>query len=509
MSPLSPNEAAAMFDQAREREAAGDLDAVADIYGRLVEADAADANLRAALGNMEQRRGAPGAAERHYRAALELDPGLMAAWSNLGALQRAGGRLDDALASFKRAVALDPGSTAARINLALALSEAGDIDQALEHFAQAIECDASIPEAHFNQGNARCAVNDFAGAAQSYARALALRPDFADARWNMAHPLLMQGRFAEGWAAFEARWEIDQLKESARRYAQPLWTGQALEGRTLYLWGEQGFGDVLQFSRYATPAARCGARVVLGVQPELHELAATIDGVAEVVRIDAAPAQFDFHCPMMSLPRAFGTTAETIPAPVPYLRVDEARARAFAARLSPTRRLRVGLVWSSGIRRHSRTLYRVGIDKSLPSRLMGSLRHPGVEFFSLQTGDVERDGSLPMTDFSAELRSFADTAALVSHLDLVISVDTAAAHLAGALGKPVWLLINTHACWRWGSGGERSAWYPTMRIFRQQHAGDWRAPLADVRSALVALVRSAGAAGAASWLGRLTGRGRG
>ena len=472
-------------ERAQAQEAAGDLGPLSETYAALARLTPDDAVLRAALASVEQRRGNFEAAERHYHLALQLDPELMAAWSNLGVIQRNTGRPDEAAASFRHAVTLDPANAAARVNLGLAACEADDLVAGIAEYRRALELAPDLPEAHFNLANAWCAVGDLSAAVAGYTEAIMRRPGYADARWNMAHALLALGDYARGWEAFEARWETAQLKADARPYAAPLWAGEDLAGKTIYIWGEQGFGDVLQFCRYVPLAAARGARVILGVQPHLMTLMASLAGVAQVLDLRETPSAFDFHCPVMSLPRAFGTTPDSVPAAVPYLFADPALAVPFQARMTANRRLHVGLVWSSGIRRHSDSLLRVGLEKSVLPALLSLLDHKSVQFFSLQVGESMPTGGLPMVDLSGDLRTFADTAAAISSLDLVISVDTAVAHLAGALGKPVWLLLNANPCWRWALSTASSPWYPGMRVFRQTSAGDWRAPLGAAHNALL------------------------
>lgn len=477
-----------LLERARAQEAAGALEALSDTYTALARLTPDDALVRAALASAEQRRGNFETAESNYLLALKLDPRLMAAWCNLGVIQRHTGRPDEAATSFRRAVTLDPANAAARVNLGLAACEDDDLIAGIAEYRRALELAPDMAEAHFNLANAWCAVGDLSAAVASYGAAIARRPGYADARWNMAHALLALGNYAHGWEAFEARWETGHLNADARRYAAPLWAGEDLAGKTLYIWGEQGFGDVLQFCRYAPLAAARGAKVVLGVQAQLVTLMASLAGVTQVLDLRDAPSAFDFHCPVMSLPRAFGTTPDSVPAAVPYLFADPNLAARFQARMIDTRRLHVGLVWSSGIRRHSESLLRIGLQKSVLPALLSLLDHQSVQFFSLQVGEPMPAGKLPIDDLSGDLQSFADTAAAISTLDLVISVDTAVAHLAGALGKPVWLLLNANPCWRWGLATASSPWYPGMRVFRQASAGDWRAPLGAARDALVEAV---------------------
>lgn len=490
--------------RAAERDAAGDLGAAADAYRSILSHAGEHPGILAALGSVSQRMGDAALAEEHYRRALALDPAQPAVLVNLGALVKERGDVDAALGLFERAVAAGGGAPAAT-NLALALHETGDLDGALARYEAAVALDPGMAIARFNFANALADAGRPEAASAQYRAALAREPGFEDARWNLAHVLLRQGDYPGGFDAFESRWHVGEHKGALAAFTAPFWRGEVRSGATLLVWGEQGFGDVLQFARYVPMIAGRGLRVVLAVQPSLVALMRSLEGAAQVLSLhDALPAH-DWHCPVMSLPRLCRTTRADVPATIPYLAARPERVAEFARRV-PADGVRVGLVWSSGIRRHSPTLYRFGIEKSLPGRLLEPLAMPGVRLVSLQVGSDAPPPAVPLFDPGPELADFADTAALVEALDLVITVDTAVAHLAGALGKPVWILLNTQACWRWALGGDTSPWYPTARLYRQVHAGDWRAPLAAVERDLRALVEARGAR--QGWLGRwLRGRG--
>jgi hypothetical protein len=266
-------------------------------------------------------------------------------------------------------------------------------------------------------------------------------------------------------------------------FAEPLWLGQAAPaGTRLLLHAEQGLGDTIQFCRYATLAASRGLRVTLQVPRPLVRLLRTLDGVDQVIAEDEALPAFDLHCPLLSLPLALGTTLATVPAAPAYLRADAALAEGWRDRLAAFPPIRVGLVWA-GKPRHDVLSSLVAIERrrSLAAeRLAPLLVVPGVRFFSLQSGGPAAPAAFSLTDFMPEMTDFADTAALIANLDLVISVDTAAAHLAAALGKPVWLLDRFDSCWRWLTGRRDSPWYPSLRLYHQPAAGDWDSVLAEV-----------------------------
>ena len=493
------NTQAQLLQKAGRLDKAGDFRALTDVYRQMLAADPGNTGIMVELGRTAQRLGQIEEATGHFNAAIARDPACFAAWCNLGSLQLAADDHAQAIASFERAGGIDGASALPPLNLGNVHYQAGDLDAALVAYQRATLLAPNMPEAHFHLANGLSDAQRHADAIISYERALRLRPRYVEARWNMAHSLLMLGDHERGWDAFEARWQTGHLKHEARAFAQPQWRGEEIAGKTLLLWSEQGFGDSIQFCRYVPMAAARGARVILGTRPQLRQLLGSLTGVAEVVSLDDALPAFDRHCPLMSLPRAFGTTAASIPADVPYLKAAPHLASSFAARVKPSGRMRVGLVWSAGMRRHDASLFLAGAGKSLPASLLGTLKNPDVEFFKLQVDAPDASSPLSMTDWSRELATFADTAALMESLDLVISVDTAAAHLAGALGKPVWLLMSDNACWRWGREVASCPWYPGMRIFRQVRLGDWRAPLEQVRLALAELVGARPRQGTSAW----------
>jgi len=338
-----------------------------------------------------------------------------------------------------------------------------------------------------NRGNALQALKRHAEALQSYAQALALEPDDAQAHWNEALTRLALGDYRRGWAKYEWRWRNPALGMDARLSDRPQWSGTAdLAGKTVLVHAEQGFGDALQFIRYAPRVAALGARVLVACAPQLRALFEGVEGVAQALVPDAgAIPDFDFHIPLMSLPLAFGTTLDTIPDGTAYLPADTTAVRAWQSRMAPHQGRRIGLAWSGNPK-----FGRARI-KACPVGLMARLAAvAGCVFVSLQTGEAAaetaalRHSGSTVLDYTAELGDFKATAALVAALDLVISVDTAVAHLAGALGKPVWILLPYAADWRWLVDREDSPWYPSARLLRQPRRGDWDAVIARATAEL-------------------------
>jgi len=301
----------------------------------------------------------------------------------------------------------------------------------------------------------------------------------------------LAGRFEEGWKEYEWRWKTKLLSGDAGRFSAPTWGGEAIGDRVILLHAEQGLGDTLQFCRYA-PLIAAGARVVLEVQAPLTRLLSQLPGIAAIVaRGDGLPP-FDLHCPLLSLAGVVGTTLDTIPAEAPYLAADPALAADWRDRLAGLGGLRTGLVWAGG-RRLDANLAAVDRRRSIALDTMSPLGEvSGVTFISLQKGDPSAQAAHPpagmaLYDFTADLHDFADTAALIDNLDLVISVDTSVVHLAGALGKPVWLLNRFDTCWRWLLDRDDSPWYPQLRQFRQPSPGDWKSVISGVGDALQCL----------------------
>ena len=433
-----------------------------------------------------------------YAEATNVRPAYADAYVNRANLLSRLGRLEEALASLERARSIKPGSPELHINLGNVLRRLGRFQEALDSCEQAVRIEPRSPEAHLNLGAALYDLNVPQAAVQSYDRALALRPDFAGAHQNRAYALLLAGDFAGGWEEHEWRWqnEHDPLWKGRQRFAQPPWLGrEPLAGKRILLHAEQGFGDTIQFCRYVRWVADLGATTILEVPDALASLLARLDGLSQlIVRGEPLPA-FDFHCPLMSLPLAFNTRLATIPARVPYITCDPTKARYWQDRLGARgRRPKVGLVWSGGFRPDQPELWTVNQRRNVPLTKLARLRYCDVEFFSLQKGEEARSELANLTagswdgptivDVAEELVDFSDTAALMDSLDLIISVDTSALHLAGALGKAVWLLNRVDTCWRWLLGRSDSPWYPTLAIYRQAHAGDWDGVVERVRADL-------------------------
>lgn len=430
-----------------------------------------------------------------FRRLLALDPGHTDGHAQLGIVLHALGDLAGAETAFRHAAALAPMDPALHANVGGIQRCRGNPDAAV-HTRTALMLDPGYADAAYNLGVGWMQARRVRKAVQAYRRAIAVRPEHTEAHWNLSLALLALGELDEGWREYEWRWRRPETPPPA--IAQPRWQGEGIAGRTILLHAEQGHGDTLQFVRYAPLVAARGARVLLVCQSALVRLLAGMPGVAGVrSTMDALP-DFDLHCPLMGLPLVFRTTLETIPTDVPYLCADPAQGAVWRDRFAGERRPRVGLVWAGDARLGDPMANAVDKRRSVSLEALAPLTLAGdMAFVSLQKGPPAVQACTPppgmaLTDLMGAVADFADTAALVEQLDLVITVDTAVAHLAGALGKPVWVLSRFDGCWRWLLERDDSPWYPTMRLFRQESPGEWGPVIARVSEALSAWVSERG-----------------
>ena len=409
-----------------------------------------------------------------YDNAISLNPDDADAFSNRGAALKALKRFHDAVASCDRAIAISPRLAAAFSNRGMALREMDRLEEALASYDAAISLRPDFGEAVSNRANVLVSLRRFDEAIAGYQQAVALNPDDAVALSNSGMVKLLIGRFDEGWTEYEARWRIGQMSASRRQFRQPQWTGdEDIGGKRLLLVPEQGLGDTIMAVRYVRQVVDRGATVILELPAVLRSLLDQAGRGCEIVTQGDALPEFDLYCPLLSLPRAFRTTLATVPPGVPYVAASASHVAAWRERFRSFRGPRIGLAWA-GNPHHNNDLRRsVGLEKLLP--LLAQME---ASFISLQkdlrAGDAELLRSHPqLVDLGRDLASYEDTAAVISLLDLVISVDTSVAHVTGALGKPVWILLPHNPDWRWMLDREDSPWYPTARLFRQSVPGDW------------------------------------
>ena len=441
-----------------------------------------------AQGTTAMDRGDAAAAEAAYRAALQLDPKRAEVHANLGLLLQGQGRLEEAEEHYRSAVAGNPRQAQIHMNFASLLAARQRFAEAEAAYRRALALSPQLPGAWSNLGVLLACVHREQAAEHCHRRAMRIDPHYRNARFNLAYLLLRQGRYAEGWPCLEAR---DWYAPLENYLKCPRWQGESLAGKSLLIGYEAGHGDMMQFCRYATLLKARGAeRVSLLCHPALTSLFGHLAGVDQVIAFDAAfpDAAWDFWVPLLSLPFLFATRLETIPAKLPYLGVDAARISAWAKAIDTRQAgLRVGLVWKGN------PDFENDAERSLPSLALLSplAKVAGIRYFSLQKGAGAQEAAScaefpALVDLGQRIADFADTAAIIMNLDLLISVDTGVAHLAGALNRPCWVMLPDYKTdWRWLKDRTDSPWYPgALRLFRQARSGHWDETIAAVATAL-------------------------
>ncbi len=475
-APAHLNLGVLLLDRERLDEAAAAFE-----HAHRLQPDAADTHYY--LGAVARERYQREAAEAAFTRAVALDPRHAAALSMLGIMEQEAGRLAEAEQMFRRAVAADPAYIEARINLGAVLSRQRRDAEALAIAEETLALAPDSADAVNNRGTLWEIEADFDQALAWYERALALDPRHPDANFNHGRLLLHLERWAEGWEGYE--WRLKNKRQKRAFFRSVMWDGSPLEGKTLVLHAEQGLGDTIQFCRYAPLMAERGGRVVLAVQPPLRRLLGDLPGVASCHDVGGAVPPFDFLMPLASLPRLYQTTRATIPATQGYLRAPEDAVARWHARIAPPgAELRVGLAWGgnpeqSNDRNRSATL----------AAFLPLLEVPGTRFYNLQVGSrvaeiAELGLGDRLVDLSPHLTDFAETAAAMTVLDLMITVDTSVAHLAGALGRPSWVALTFLPDWRYHRSGTDNPWYASQRLFRQPRRGDWASVVAEIGAAL-------------------------
>ena len=450
----------------------GKLDEAIACYRRALELKPGLDLARNNLGNALKEQGKSDEAVACYRRALELNPNLAEAHCNLGNALNDQGNLGEAIACYRRALQLNPDFALAHGNLGNVLKTQEKLDEAVACYRRALDLDPDYAPAHNNLGIALDGQGKVDEALACYCGALKLKPDYADAHWNQSLLLLMSGDFERGWPEYEWRWKAKQTPRGD--FSQARWDGQSLVGRTILLHAEQGLGDTIQFVRYAALVKHHGGTVIVECPRPLLPLLATCAGIDRLLaRGDELPA-FDIQAPLLSLPGIFHTTLRDIPASIPYLFADGNLLERWRRELSDIPGFRIGIAWQ-GDPKHVNDH-----NRSIPLSCFEPLaRCSGFRLVSLQKGaGVEQlqhaAERFAITELGSRLEDFRDTAAVLKNLDLVITCDSALAHLAGALGVPVWVAIPLVPDWRWLLGRSDCPWYPTMRLFRQDRQGDWQ-----------------------------------
>ncbi len=463
------------------------LEAIASYrHATVLRPDYAQAHLD--MGEVLSGQGDLDAAIIAFRAAASLLPDYAELHSNLGTLYRKRGHAGQAEACYREAIKLKPDFYAAHFNLGNLLLNQGRLSEAEVCYQAAIACKPDLVAAHHNLGDVLKDQGRFDEAMSCYERALTVSPDYPASRWHQTMLSLLTGDLQRGLPGYEYRWKLAK-EEQPRDFTQPLWLGDAdIRGKTILLYAEKGFGDTLQFVRYAAQVAALGAKVILEVQAPLKSLLSAYPGMDKVLARGEPLPPFEYQCPLMSLPLAFKTVVATIPAMNRYISAPSDRVTYWAGQMKQYRSPRIGLVWS-GNTGQSNDMNRSMTLKVLAPLISGSRHH----FFALVKEVREHDRTLlrsmpNVTDLSQQLTDFSETAAILENLDLLIAVDTSVAHLAGALGKPAWIMLSYVPDWRWFINRPNSPWYPSVRLFRQPAHNDWGSVVELLRTELDLLI---------------------
>jgi len=483
IAELRPEPAKAHHRFGRMLERNGHWEEAEPAYRQAISLLRDSPDFHLSLARLECKLGAFKEAVKSCQRALALAPGKVEIYNVLGNVLTERGNYALAVEVFRRALALEPASAETICGLGFLLQCQGNLAAAADSYRCTLKLAPNLLAAHVQLGIIFVQQCDLAEAARCFERARELEPHYPDALYRLGTLHLLQGNFQLGWKEYENRWGTAYGVRHNRRFRQKLWQGEPLQGSRILLHAEQGLGDTLQFIRYVPLVAAQGAKIILEVQPRLHRLLAQTPGTEEVVRCGEALPGFDWQCPLLSLPMIFGTGLDTVPAQIPYIFADPVQAAAWKQRLRG-KPLRIGLAWGGNPR------YPHDLRRSIPLKALAPLTNlGGATFYSLQMGPPARQitqvrPAPRLLDLLHGQRDFADTAAIVANLDLVISIDTSVAHLAGAMGKPVWVLLHKSADWRWLLDREDSPWYPTARLFRQTTLGDWQGVMARVEEEL-------------------------
>jgi tetratricopeptide (TPR) repeat protein len=464
----------------------GNLEEAIAYYQGAISLDPAYANAHNNLAVTLAKLGKTEDAIAHYQQALSLTPDYAEAHTNLAVALGKQGKLEEASNHYQEALNLNPSSAEAHSKLAFALGQEGKLDDAIAHYEKALTLEPKcVATVHSDMGFALQSQGKITEAIASHQHAVTLRPDYAEGHLKLSMGLLLSGDLKNGFAEYEWRWQTQELAQKNARisFSEPLWDGSDLEGSTILIYPEQGLGDTIQFIRYAALVQQRGGKVMFECPQPLWRLFSNVTSIDRLVAPRSALPDYQVRIPLMSLPHLLGTTLETVPAQEPYL--ASSTPTESQLELDKDTTLRVGLVWAC--KPNHPTYYR----RSCPlSYFLPLLEIPGITFYSLQKEVSPSDSEFVqlypgrIQDLSPLLADFAQTAAMIAQLDLVITVDTAVAHLAGAMGKPVWILLPFAPDWRWMLDRLDSPWYPTMRLFRQSEFGQWDEVLAQVAESL-------------------------
>ena len=478
------NRGAVLQELKRFDEALSSYDKAISIKGDYAEAFNSRGTVLEELKRLEE-------ALSSYHKAISINKDYTEAYYNRGNVLHKLKRLEEALSSYDKAISLHEDYAEAYSNRGLVLQDLKRLEEALSSYDKAISLHEDYAEAYSNRGTVLEELKRLDEALSSYEKAISINKDYAEAYWNSSICYLLAGNFNEGWARYEWRWQSKSISKTAgiRKFSQPLWLGtEVLKDQTIFLYAEQGLGDTIQFSRYVSLVAGLGAKVVLEVQPSLVKLLSYLEGISQIISKGDKLPNFDYQCPLMSLPLAFKTELKTIPSVSKNISTDEKKVEKWQAILGEKTKPRVGIVWSGAVN------HKNDLQRSLKLSQLITHLPSDYEYLSLQKeiSDVDKEVLIEcckIKHFGDDLKDFTDTAALCELIDIVISVDTSVAHLAGTLGKNTWVLLPYSPDWRWLLDRNDSPWYSSVKLYRQEKINDWESALVNIESDLKKLLK--------------------
>ena len=477
------NRGAVLQELKRFDEALSSYDKAISIKGDYAEAFNSRGTVLEELKRLEE-------ALSSYHKAISINKDFTESYYNRGNVLHKLKRLEEALSSYDKAISLHEDYAEAYSNRGLVLQDLKRLEEALSSYDKAISLHEDYAEAYSNRGTVLEELKRLDEALSSYEKAISINKDYAEAYWNSSICYLLAGNFNEGWARYEWRWQSKSISKTAgiRKFSQPLWLGtEVLKDQTIFLYAEQGLGDTIQFSRYVSLVAGLGAKVVLEVQPSLVKLLSYLEGISQIISKGDKLPNFDYQCPLMSLPLAFKTELKTIPSVSKNISSDEKKVEKWQAILGEKTKPRVGIVWSGAVN------HKNDLQRSLKLSQLITHLPSDYEYLSLQKeiSDVDKEVLIEcckIKHFGDDLKDFTDTAALCELIDIVISVDTSVAHLAGTLGKNTWVLLPYSPDWRWLLDRNDSPWYSSVKLYRQEKINDWESALVNIESDLKKLL---------------------
>jgi tetratricopeptide (TPR) repeat protein len=484
---LNPQDADIYFNLGNTFVMKRQLDEAINCYKKAIQYNP---NLAAAynnLGNTFQEQKRYNEAITHYQIALQINPDLADAHLNLGNIYLEKGQYNEAIKHYQETLKLNPSHFESYLNLGTIFQKQGKLDEAITCYQKAIKFNPQFAGNYYNLGIAFQDKRLLDEALGAYKKTIEFDPEFAEAHFSISWINLLLGNFKEGWKGYEWRWKLKEAYQ--RNFSQLMWDGSDIRGCTILLHAEQGFGDTIQFIRYAPLVAQRGAKVIVECQKELTSLLKNTEGINQIVSYGEPLPDFDIQCPLLSLPLVFNTTLESIPAKIPYISADPLSIEKWKGRIKIDKeKTTIGLVWAGSTTTRKEGYYSCSLEAFAPFAHLNN-----ITLYSLQKGQASEQVAKPpngmkLIDYTEEIHDFSDTAAFIINLDLIISVDTAVAHLAGAIGRPVWTLLRFSPEWRWMLDRMDSPWYPTMRLFRQPAPGDWGCVIGKVFNQLQTLI---------------------